>query len=150
MGFGREVVEERRLSEADLIRDNCTPVQVFAADAHAVELRAVRPAWVRVQAADGSVIFEKILDSGERFALPKLEEAPILRVGESGALYFAVNGQTYGPAGRQGVVTKNVELSPEALTAKFAVADLSQDADLAQFVAVADAGAAVTAEPATE
>ncbi|MCU9849743.1 DUF4115 domain-containing protein [Defluviimonas sp. WL0024] len=127
-----------------------TPVQVVAADAPAVELLAVRPAWVRVQAADGSVIFEKILDSGERFALPKLEEAPILRVGESGALYFAVNGQTYGPAGRQGVVTRNVELSPEALTAKFAVADLSQDADLAQFVAVADAGAAGAAEPATE
>ncbi|MEZ5779772.1 MAG: helix-turn-helix domain-containing protein [Paracoccaceae bacterium] len=127
-----------------------TPVQVVAADAPAVELLAVRPSWVRVQAADGTVILEKILDSGERYALPKLEAAPTLRVGESGALYFAVNGETYGPAGARGTVTKNVELSPVALTAKYAVADLSGDADLAQFVAVADAAAVTGTEPASE
>ena len=125
-----------------------TPVQVVAADAPAVELLAVRPAWVRVQAADGTIIFEKILDAGERYALPKTEEAPVLRVGESGALYFAVNGQTYGPAGDQGSVTKNLVLSPEALTAKFALADMSRDADLVRYTAtVADAGAVVPAPP---
>ena len=127
-----------------------TPVQVVAADAPAVELLAVRPAWVRVQAADGTIIFEKILDAGERYALPKTEEAPVLRVGESGALYFAVNGQTYGPAGQQGSVTKNLVLSPEALTAKFALADMSRDADLVRYsTTVADAGAVVPA-PASE
>lgn len=125
-----------------------TPVQVVAADAPEVELLAVRPAWVRVQAADGTVIFEKILDAGERYALPKLEEPPVMRVGESGALYFAVNGQTYGPAGSRGSVTKNLVLSPEALTARFAVADLESDADLAKFAtAVADATGTVP-EPA--
>lgn len=123
-----------------------TPVQVVAADAPEVELLAVRPAWVRVQAADGTVIFEKILDAGERYALPKLEEPPVMRVGESGALYFAVNGQTYGPAGERGSVTKNLVLSPEALTAKYALADLESDADLAKYAtAVADAGAALPA-----
>lgn len=126
-----------------------TPVQVIAPDAAQVELLAVRPAWVRITAADGTTIFEKILDAGERYPLPKLVEAPVLRVGESGALYFAVNGQTYGPAGASGSVTKNVALSPEALTAAYAVADLAQDADLAKF-ATADATAAVVAEPATE
>ena len=113
-----------------------TPVQVVA-EVAAVELLAVRPAWVRVTAPDGTVIFEKILDAGERYALPKSDEAPVLRVGESGALYFAVNGQTYGPAGENGSVTKNLVLSPEALTASYAVADLAQDADLARFVDVA-------------
>ncbi len=122
-----------------------TPVQVVAADAPAVELLAVRPAWVRVQAADGTVIFEKILDAGERYALPKTEEPPLLRVGESGALYFAVNGQTYGPAGADGQVTKNLALSPEALTSAYAVADLSRDADLARFIAVAQADQAPAA-----
>ena len=116
-----------------------TPVQVVAADAPAVELLAVRPAWVRVQAADGTVLFEKILDAGERWALPKTEEAPTLRVGESGSLYFAVNGQTYGPAGQRGQVTKNLTLSPESLTSAYAVADLARDEDLARFVAVASA-----------
>jgi cytoskeletal protein RodZ len=116
-----------------------TPVQVVGADVPAVELLAVRPAWVRVQSADGTVLFEKILDAGERWALPKTEEAPTLRVGESGSLYFAVNGQTYGPAGQRGQVTKKLVLSPESLTSTYAVADLSRDEDLARFVAVAEA-----------
>ncbi len=126
-----------------------TPVLVVAPDAAQVELLAVRPSWVRVTSADGTTIFEKILDAGERYALPKLEEPPVLRVGESGALYFAVNGETYGPAGARGSVTKNVVLSPEALTDTYALADMNQDADLAKY-ATADAGAAVAAEPATQ
>lgn len=126
-----------------------TPVQVIAPDAAQVELLAVRPAWVRITAADGTTIFEKILDAGERYPLPKLEEAPVLRVGESGALYFAVNGQTYGPAGARGSVTKNVTLSPEALTTAYAVADMGQDADLAKF-STADATAPAVAAPVTE
>ena len=126
-----------------------TPVQVVAPDAPQVELLAVRPAWVRVTSADGTTIFEKILDAGERYALPKLEEAPVLRVGESGALYFAVNGQTYGPAGARGSVTKNVTLSPDALTTAYAVADMTQDADLAKF-ATADAAGMTGAMAPTE
>ena len=42
-----------------------------------VQLVAARPAWIRVRAADGSVIFEGILDAGDKFALPSTEE-PIL------------------------------------------------------------------------
>ena len=126
-----------------------TPVQVVAPDAPQVELLAVRPAWVRVTSADGTTIFEKVLDAGERYALPKLEEAPVLRVGESGALYFAVNGQTYGPAGARGSVTKNVTLSPDALTTAYAVADMTQDADLAKF-ATADAAGMTGAMAPTE
>ncbi|MCA0272750.1 MAG: DUF4115 domain-containing protein [Proteobacteria bacterium] len=126
-----------------------TPVQVIASDAAQVELLAVRPAWVRITSADGTTIFEKILDAGERYPLPKLEEAPILRVGESGALYFAVNGQTYGPAGARGSVTKNVTLSPEALTTAYTVADMTGDADLVKF-STADATSAVATEPVTE
>ena len=124
-----------------------TPVQVVAPDAPQVELLAVRPAWVRVTSADGTTIFEKVLDAGERYALPKLEEAPVLRVGESGALYFAVNGQTYGPAGARGSVTKNVTLSPDALTTAYAVADMTQDADLAKFATADAAGMTGTVAP---
>jgi hypothetical protein len=102
-----------------------------------LELLAVRPAWVRVTAPDGTVIFEKILDAGERYAIPASDTAPVLRVGESGALYFAVNGETYGPAGSDGTVTKNLVLTPDVLTATYAVADLTSDADLARFVDVA-------------
>lgn len=115
-------------------------VQVVADAAPQLEVLAVRPSWVRVQSADGTVLFEKILDAGERYVVPSLEEAPVLRAGNSGSVYFAVNGRTYGPAAPGASVVKNVALSPEALTQSFAEADLSVDADLAKFVNVAQAG----------
>jgi hypothetical protein len=114
-------------------------VQVVAAAKPGVELLAVRPSWVRVSAADGTVLFEKILDAGERYAVPPLQEAALLRSGNSGSIYFVVNGKTYGPAAPGAQVVKNVALSPDSLSQTFAAADLKRDADLAQFVNVADA-----------
>ncbi len=114
-------------------------VRTVAPDAPAVEILAARPAWVRVTSADGTVLLEKTMDAGERFALPKLEGAPILRSGNSGAIYFAVNGRTYGPAAPGAKVVKNVELSPEALAAKYAFADPAKDPELAQMIALASA-----------
>lgn len=110
-------------------------VQVVAANAPAVELLAVRPSWVRISAADGTVLFEKILDAGERYVVPQLEEPATLRTGNAGSIYFAVNGQTFGPSGLGANVVKDVALSPVALTERFAAANPADDADLAQFVA---------------
>lgn len=115
------------------------PVQVVADAAPQLELFAVRPAWVRVQSHDGTVILEKILDAGERFEIPATEEPPILRAGNSGAIYFAVNGATYGPAAPGASVVKNLKLSTESLTAAYRLADLSKDPELAKIVAVAQA-----------
>jgi hypothetical protein len=117
-------------------------VQVVADLKPGVEVLAVRPSWVRVSAADGTVLFEKILDAGERYAVPQLEQAASLRSGNSGSIYFVVNGKTFGPAAPGAQVIKGVTLSPEALSTKYTVADLSGDADLAQFIVnVADASA---------
>ena len=120
-------------------------VQVVANAQPGVEILAVRPSWVRVSSADGTVLFEKILDAGERWAVPQLEAPPVLRAGNSGSVYFAVNGQTYGPAAPGAQVVKNVALSPEALTEKFAVADLNRDADLAAIISLADASQVIAA-----
>ena len=113
-----------------------------APDAPALELLAARPAWVRVTSADGTVLLEKIMDAGERFTLPALEEPPLLRTGNSGAVYFAVNGQTYGPAAPGPQVVKNIKLSPDDVTGSFALADLNADPELAQIVSVAQAAPA--------
>jgi hypothetical protein len=113
-------------------------IRVVEADAPAVELLAVRPSWVRVQSADGTVLFEKILDAGERYVVPQMEAPAVLRAGNSGSVYFAVNGQTYGPAAPGAQVVKNVALSPEALMASYQLADLTVDPDLAALVAVAE------------
>ena len=118
-------------------------VQVVADVTPGVEVLAVRPAWVQVKAADGTVLFEKILDAGERYAVPPLEQAASLRSGNSGSVYFVVNGQTFGPAAPGANVVKNVSLGVEALMASYEPADPAKDTALAQFVA--DAGSAMAA-----
>lgn len=124
------------------------PVQVTAQDVPEVVLFAVRPSWVRVRAADGTVIFEKILDAGEAFEIPATEEPPTLRAGNAGSVYFAVNGQTFGPAGEGPSVVSNVALAASDLTGRFALADLGADADLARFAEARNA--APEPLPATE
>lgn len=126
------------------------PVQVVAAVNPGVEVLAVRPSWVQVSAADGTVLFEKILDAGERYTVPPLEDAPVLRSGNSGSVYFVVNGQTFGPAAPGADVVRNVALSAENLSTAYTVADLSEDADLADILSVADAGDSTGATAAAE
>jgi cytoskeletal protein RodZ len=113
-------------------------VQVIADAKEGVEVLAVRPSWVRVNAADGTVLFEKILDAGERYSVPPLETAAVFRTGNSGSIYFVVDGVTYGPVAPGAQVVKDIALSPESLTQTFAQADPSKDQDLANF-ATADA-----------
>ncbi|MDH3263302.1 MAG: DUF4115 domain-containing protein, partial [Paracoccaceae bacterium] len=136
-----ERLATERLAEAEPEAAEPAAPQVLAEGAPEVQLLAVRPAWVRVSAADGTVLLEKILEPGERWAVPATEEPPVLRAGNSGAVYFAVNGQTYGPAAPGAQVVRNVPLAALPLTETFALADLDADPDLAA-VAVADAATA--------
>lgn len=129
---------EAALAEAVANPVEPLPIQVNEAPIPEVQLVAARPAWVRVRAADGSVIFEGVMDAGDTYALPSTEEPATLRVGESGAVYFAVNGTHYGPAGPTGTVTSNLALDSESLMASYETADISGDDDLAAIVNVAE------------
>lgn len=124
-------------------------VQVIADAKEGVEVLAVRPSWVRVNAADGTVLFEKILDAGERYTVPPLETAAVFRTGNSGSIYFVVDGVTYGPVAPGAQVVKDIALSPESLTQSFAQADLTADQDLANF-ATADAADVLQAPAVSE
>ncbi len=117
--------------------------KVVADPAPGVQMVAVRPAWVRVRAADGSVIFEGIMNAGESYAVPTTEEPATLRAGESGAIYFAVNGQHYGPAGEGGSVISGLALDAKMLMDAFDVADMSRDKDLSRYVAELQPASAV-------
>jgi hypothetical protein len=117
-------------------------VRVVAEAQQGIEVLAVRPSWVRVDAADGTVLFEKILDAGERYVVPSLEDAPLFRTGNSGSIYFVVDGVTYGPVAPGANVVRDIALSPESLTQTLAAADPSADEDLARF-ASADASGLV-------
>ena len=115
-------------------------VQVVAEAAPGIEIFAVRPAWVRVKAADGTVLFEKTLDACERYVVPQTLEPPSLRAGNSGSVYFRVNGQTYGPSAPGASVAKNVVLSADSLASVFPLASLQDDPDLAKFVSASQTG----------
>lgn len=114
--------------------DAPSAVQVVDDSNPEVVLFAVRPAWVRVRSADGSVIFEKILDPGEEFNVPITETPATLRAGNAQSVFFRVNGVTYGPAGANTSVVSNVALGPDELSTDYSVADLSRDDDLARYV----------------
>ncbi len=116
-----------------------------------LKIVAVDPAWMRVTAADGSVIFEGTLgtvEQGNSFEVPLTEEPPKLRVGASGSVYFSMNGEHFGPVGPPGTVTKNVELSKDAVSERFEVADLEADQNSALKQLVAELQTEVPEEPA--
>ncbi|KPU84197.1 4-hydroxy-3-methylbut-2-en-1-yl diphosphate synthase [Marinosulfonomonas sp. PRT-SC04] len=114
-------------------------VQVLTDGVPEVSIFAINPAWVRVTSADGTVIFEKVLDAGEKFVLPKTEEPPTLRTGYAGTVYFAVNGKTYGPAGEGASVVSKIALGEADIIDNFQLADLSTAPALAKVVAALSA-----------
>ncbi|MEM6375579.1 MAG: helix-turn-helix domain-containing protein [Pseudomonadota bacterium] len=122
-------------ADAPLPVGQASSPQVLGAQPTPVRVVAVRPAWVRVRAADGTVIFEGIMNAGDAYDVPVTEEPPTLRVGESGAIYFSLDGQHYGPVGETGTVTANLALAADILADNLAIADLSEDADLSRYVA---------------
>ena len=123
-------------------RETATMPQVMADAPETVTLVAVRPAWVRVRAGDGSVILEKTLAAGETYALPRDAEAPTLRAGMSGSVYFGIGETLYGPAGQGANVVRDLAISADAVRESFALADLEDDAELSRLVARLDAEAA--------
>ena len=125
-----------QLADAQRPDDTAVP-QVLQASGPRLQMVAVRPSWVRVTAADGTVIFEGVMESGQTYDVPATEEPPTLRAGESGAVYFAMDGAHFGPVGNRGVVTSNLLLSVDAIAERYDVADIEQDSDLARVVAEA-------------
>ena len=131
--------ESASVDAGGLIGPPAPPVQVIEEAKPGVTLFAVRPSWVRVRAADGTVIFEKILDAGERFDVPVTEEPPTLRAGNANALFVSIGGETYGPIGTGPEVVKNVVLGADPLRETYTVANPADDRDLARFIDVAEA-----------
>ncbi len=87
-----------------------------------VDVVALKPAWIRVYFDDGSVLFEKILDAGERYRIPSDVDGAKLRAGNAGAVFVMVGDNTYGPVGNRGGVVRDVALGKENVTETMALA----------------------------
>ncbi|MBV2361013.1 DUF4115 domain-containing protein [Thalassococcus sp. CAU 1522] len=118
------------------------PPKVYEDGQPAVTIVAVREAWVRVKSASGATVHETIMQPGEVYTVPQMEQAPTIRTGDAGAIFFAVNGQTYGPYGSNGQVADNLALSVDTVTTQFAATDPAINATLAKTVAELGAVAA--------
>ena len=120
------------VADAALAEGLGSDVQVIAAAQEGVEVLAVRPSWVRVNAADGTVLFEKILDAGERYQVPQLEASAVFRTGNSGSIYFVINGVPHGPVAPGANVVKDIPLAPDTLALAYPPADCTVDDALSQ------------------
>lgn len=95
-----------------------------------VTVVAVRPAWVEVRDEAGGVLISRVLNAGDTFSVPRSASNPRIRVGESGSVYFSVNGQTFGPAGTPGRVTSKISLAAADVVDRYSVANTAKDSDL--------------------
>lgn len=134
-GLFQAPAEVAELSPALPTIDQPSVPQVVETVSPELQVVAVRPAWVRIKGADGTTLFEGVMEPGSTWTVPAMETPPTLRVGESGAIYFAMGGQHYGPAGPRGTVTSNIALDRVALADSYVPADPAADAGLESYIA---------------
>jgi cytoskeletal protein RodZ len=107
------------------------PTQMAAAPASApasgagaspgrVTIRAIADCWIQVKASDQSIVFSRVLKSGEVYTVPT-RPGLSLRTGNAGALEIAVDGKTAPSIGGIGTLRRDVGLDPTELEAGTAV-----------------------------
>lgn len=122
------------VAEAEPLKSETPSVpQVVEEQEPSLQMVAVRPSWVRVRGADGTVIYETVMQPGDTWTAPATEEPPVLRTGESGAIYFAMNGKFYGPVGPNGAVTSNLPLEIAGLQETYLPVDINTDSGLVRY-----------------
>lgn len=136
-------METPDLSTDTALTADPTLIKVVEDGVPEVSIFAVKSAWVRVSSVDGTVIFESVMEAGDKYVLPKTEEPPTLRTGNAGGVYFAVNGKTYGPAGEGASIASKVALGEADIMEKYQLADLTTNEILAKVVAELSVGPAV-------
>jgi hypothetical protein len=123
-------IEQGALAAAQTHVQTQAQVQVLAATLPVgppnVVVHATDTAWIRVRDGDRAVIFEGILNSGDRFEIPQRTTEPLLRAGNAGALYLVVDSAAYGPLGPSGHVIKSLSLRPDDIASALPVADSVQ------------------------
>ena len=82
-----------------------------------VEIRATRRTWMRLENAQGRVLFSSVIDEGEGFELPD-DVDYILATRDAGALTYFVNNQAVAPVGRRGQILTNRNLKRADIAAQ--------------------------------
>jgi len=96
------------------------PATASAGSASKVAIRALADCWIQVRDADQSIVFSRVLKSGEVYSVPA-RTGLWLRTGNAGALEIAVNGKAVPSIGGVGMLRRDVALDPTELAAGTAV-----------------------------
>ena len=115
------------------------PAALVPAAAGPVTLVAERAAWIRVYRADKSVIFEKILETGETYSPPPETSAPLIWAGNSGSVYVRIGDQLRGPLGPGTKAVRDVPLDPAALSGSLPAVSMAPEVISRAFDAAAPA-----------
>jgi cytoskeleton protein RodZ len=90
------------------------------ASAGRVAIRALADCWIQVRATDQTIVFSRVLKSGEVYNVPA-RSGLSLRTGNAGALQIDVDGKTAPSIGSIGTLRRDVSLDPAELAAGTAV-----------------------------
>jgi len=85
-----------------------------------ISIRATADCWIQIRASDQSIVFSRILRSGEIYNVPA-RQGLSLRTGNAGVLQIAVDGKPAPSIGGIGTLRRDVELDPAELAAGTAV-----------------------------
>ncbi|MDA9301727.1 helix-turn-helix domain-containing protein [Amylibacter sp.] len=96
--------------------------QVTEKEPKAIYVIAQKPAWVRIFEPNGNILFENILDTGQRYKVPKSAKSAMLRAGNSGFVYLMIGDDFYGPLGTSTGVAKKVNLQSEMIIENYELA----------------------------
>jgi len=97
--------------------------QVTKVKTASVDVVALKPAWVRVFDPDGNILFENILDSGQRYRVPETAKSAMMRVGNSGSVYIMIDDSLYGPVGTATNVARRVSLNADIVLEKYTLVE---------------------------
>ena len=117
---GQDVSDEAVVAAVEDLVEIGAPQVTVAEKQPLISIFAQKEAWVRVSAADGSVLFEKVLAPGEEYTLPARTELTSLRAGNAGWLYLMVDGQVFGPVNGTNGVARDVSLAAADIAETFA------------------------------
>jgi cytoskeleton protein RodZ len=85
-----------------------------------ISIRALADCWIQIRASDQSIVFSRILKSGEVYNVP-VRQGLSLRTGNAGVLQIAIDGKPAPSIGGIGTLLRNVVLDPAELAAGTAV-----------------------------
>ena len=109
-------------NQEDIIEVKKNP-QVIEEDQPSVYVVAQKPAWVRIYEPNGNILFENILDTGQRYEVPQSAQTAMLRAGNSGSVYLMIDNNFYGPLGTATGVAKKVNLRAETILENYTLVE---------------------------